>query len=110
MHRHTLLNSTILFLFLYIVASNIEKEYWIILFHIRVKTAYTFLNFIMVLAFFVLCRKITCIFRIYNFYIFRRTLSRRGLELLEKLERAGIGKRPVIWVGHSMGGKIIFMS
>jgi alpha-beta hydrolase superfamily lysophospholipase len=29
------------------------------------------------------------------------------MELLEKLERAGVGKRPVIWMGHSMGGKVV---
>ncbi|XP_060589451.1 protein SERAC1-like [Ruditapes philippinarum] len=37
----------------------------------------------------------------------KRTLSGRGMELLEKLERAGVGKRPVIWMGHSMGGLLI---
>ncbi|XP_045190442.2 protein SERAC1-like isoform X2 [Mercenaria mercenaria] len=37
----------------------------------------------------------------------KRTLSSRSMELLEKLERADIGNRPVIWVGHSMGGLLI---
>ena len=32
------------------------------------------------------------------------TLEQRSKELLCKLERAGVGSRPIIWIGHSMGG------
>ncbi|XP_076447448.1 protein SERAC1-like [Babylonia areolata] len=35
------------------------------------------------------------------------TLLGRSQELLEKLYHAGVGKRPIIWVGHSMGGLLI---
>ena len=34
----------------------------------------------------------------------RRTLQKRASLLVEKLRNSGIGNRPVIWVGHSMGG------
>lgn len=37
----------------------------------------------------------------------KRTMVRRSSEILEKLERANVGNRPVIWVGHSMGGLLI---
>lgn len=35
------------------------------------------------------------------------TLEGRSSELLEKLRKAGVGQRPIIWVGHSMGGLLI---
>ncbi|KAL8613066.1 hypothetical protein ACOMHN_008835 [Nucella lapillus] len=35
------------------------------------------------------------------------TLEGRSRELLEKLRHAGLGKRPIIWVGHSMGGLVV---
>ena len=38
---------------------------------------------------------------------FKRTLDERAEELLAGLVRAGVGGRPVILVGHSMGGLII---
>ena len=38
---------------------------------------------------------------------FKRTLNERSREILEKLKESGVGKRPVVFVGHSMGGLII---
>ncbi len=32
------------------------------------------------------------------------SLAERGLDLLEKLRQSGVGQRPVVFVGHSMGG------
>ncbi|XP_033119502.1 protein SERAC1-like [Anneissia japonica] len=37
----------------------------------------------------------------------KRSLAARSQELLKKLEEAGIGQRPVIWVTHSMGGLLV---
>ncbi|XP_071949072.1 protein SERAC1-like [Antedon mediterranea] len=37
----------------------------------------------------------------------KRSLAARSQELLKKLEKAGIGQRPVIWVTHSMGGLLV---
>ncbi|XP_052771940.1 protein SERAC1-like [Mya arenaria] len=37
----------------------------------------------------------------------KRTLSSRSASFLEKLRLADVGSRPVIWVGHSMGGLLI---
>ncbi|CAK8689305.1 protein SERAC1-like isoform X2 [Clavelina lepadiformis] len=37
----------------------------------------------------------------------RRTISYRSRILLEKMMKAGIGERPIVWVAHSMGGLII---
>lgn len=37
----------------------------------------------------------------------QRTLITRSRELLQKLRQAGVGDRPVVWVGHSMGGLLI---
>ncbi|XP_005098079.1 protein SERAC1 [Aplysia californica] len=37
----------------------------------------------------------------------KRTLEGRGHELMKKLKQAGVGSRPIIWVGHSMGGLLI---
>lgn len=37
----------------------------------------------------------------------QRTLHTRSKELLMKLRQAGVGERPVVWVGHSMGGLLI---
>ncbi|ELU05994.1 hypothetical protein CAPTEDRAFT_73042, partial [Capitella teleta] len=36
-----------------------------------------------------------------------RTLRARSLILLNKLREAGVGERPIIWIGHSMGGLLI---
>lgn len=36
----------------------------------------------------------------------RKSLAYRSRELLKKLKSAGVGDRPVIWVAHSMGGKL----
>lgn len=42
----------------------------------------------------------------HNFlYSFSRSLMYRSEEIRRKLRKAGVGKRPVIWVVHSMGGK-----
>ena len=38
---------------------------------------------------------------------FKRTLNERSTEILAKLKDSGVGKRPVVFVGHSMGGLII---
>ena len=38
---------------------------------------------------------------------YRRTLQGRGQELLTKLKQAGVGRRPIVWVGHSMGGEVL---
>lgn len=31
----------------------------------------------------------------------------RSSHLLNVLSQAGVGKRPIVWVGHSMGGLIV---
>ena len=41
----------------------------------------------------------------------RRSIAQRSAILIDKLKRADIGNRPIIWVGHSMGGmhvKLLF--
>ena len=38
---------------------------------------------------------------------FNRNLQERSEDMLDRLTRAGVGSRPVIFVGHSMGGLII---
>ncbi len=38
---------------------------------------------------------------------FKTSLEDRSLDILEKLKRCGIGRRPVIFVSHSMGGLIV---
>ena len=38
---------------------------------------------------------------------FRRSIAQRSAILIDKLQRADIGSRPIIWVGHSMGGKSV---
>ena len=38
---------------------------------------------------------------------FKQSLSERSEDMLAKLQQAGVGKRPVIFVGHSMGGLIV---
>ncbi|CAG5125496.1 unnamed protein product [Candidula unifasciata] len=37
----------------------------------------------------------------------KRTIDGRSRELLKKLQKAGVGSRPIIWIGHSMGGLLI---
>lgn len=37
----------------------------------------------------------------------RRTIQFRAFKLLNKLQAAGLGDRPIIWVAHSMGGLIV---
>ena len=37
---------------------------------------------------------------------FKTSLRDRSKEILDKLRQSGVGKRPVIFVGHSMGGLI----
>ncbi len=38
---------------------------------------------------------------------FKTNLADRSKDILDKLRQSGIGKRPVIFVGHSMGGLVI---
>ena len=38
----------------------------------------------------------------------RCTLKGRSRELLDKLSKAMVGTRPIIWVGHSMGGVSLY--
>jgi pimeloyl-ACP methyl ester carboxylesterase len=38
---------------------------------------------------------------------FKSTIEERSEDLLHKLRSAGVGKRPVVFVGHSMGGLLI---
>ncbi|XP_022097729.1 protein SERAC1-like [Acanthaster planci] len=37
----------------------------------------------------------------------KRSLANRSTEILNKLHRAGVGQRPIIWVSHSMGGLLV---
>ncbi|ESO82622.1 hypothetical protein LOTGIDRAFT_108969, partial [Lottia gigantea] len=37
----------------------------------------------------------------------KRSLANRGDEMIMKLKQAGIGERPIIWLGHSLGGLLI---
>ncbi|CAF2030183.1 unnamed protein product [Rotaria magnacalcarata] len=37
-------------------------------------------------------------------HIIRRSMHDRAKEIAEQLKQAGVGKRPIIWVAHSMGG------
>lgn len=37
----------------------------------------------------------------------KTTLEERSDEFLEKLLKAGVGQRPIIWVTHSMGGLLV---
>ncbi|XP_044145243.1 protein SERAC1 [Bufo gargarizans] len=37
----------------------------------------------------------------------RKSMAYRSSELLKKLKMAGVGKRPIIWVSHSMGGLLV---
>ncbi|OCT79996.1 protein SERAC1 [Xenopus laevis] len=37
----------------------------------------------------------------------RKSLDYRSITLLKKLKDAGVGKRPIIWVSHSMGGLLV---
>ncbi|XP_036355213.1 protein SERAC1 isoform X3 [Octopus sinensis] len=37
----------------------------------------------------------------------KRSLFVRAKLILQKLRKAGIGERPIIWIGHSMGGLLI---
>jgi len=39
----------------------------------------------------------------------RRKLEVRSREIMEQLLAAGVGSRPVIWIGHSMGGLCYFV-
>ncbi|UJR31498.1 hypothetical protein I4U23_018987 [Adineta vaga] len=36
--------------------------------------------------------------------ILRRSMHDRAQEIAEQLKQAGVGKRPIIWIAHSMGG------
>lgn len=45
---------------------------------------------------------------IYLYYLLiRATMGGRSEEYIKKLLTAGIGKRPMIWVCHSMGGLLV---
>ncbi|KAJ8270590.1 hypothetical protein GJAV_G00116830 [Gymnothorax javanicus] len=37
----------------------------------------------------------------------RKSIAFRSRELLNKLKRAGVGDKPIIWVAHSMGGLLV---
>lgn len=37
----------------------------------------------------------------------KRTIVSRSNEILDKLIKAGVGKRPIIWITHSMGGLLV---
>ncbi|KAM4040926.1 protein SERAC1 isoform 2-T2 [Anomaloglossus baeobatrachus] len=37
----------------------------------------------------------------------RKSMAYRSSEILNKLKMAGVGKRPIIWVSHSMGGLLV---
>lgn len=40
--------------------------------------------------------------------VFSRTnMVERSMEMIEELKKLGVGKRPIIWVGHSKGGLFI---
>ena len=41
------------------------------------------------------------------FHVARRTIDARADELLRSLQLAGVGKRPVVFVAHSMGGLLV---
>ncbi len=41
-----------------------------------------------------------------NVWSVRRSLANRSAEIANKLHQAGVGQRPIIWVSHSMGGKV----
>lgn len=36
-----------------------------------------------------------------------KTIEQRASELLQELQEAGVGQRPVVWVSHSMGGLLV---
>ena len=36
--------------------------------------------------------------------IYSSTIEYRSSELLNKLKNAGVGRRPVVWIAHSLGG------
>lgn len=47
-------------------------------------------------------------FVIYLYCLFiRSTMSKRSKEYIKKLLIAGVGKRPTVWVCHSMGGLLV---
>ena len=44
---------------------------------------------------------------LYNDDCFRSRIKERSDEFVRKLVLAGVGKRPVVWVCHSMGGLLV---
>jgi len=40
-------------------------------------------------------------------YFIRSTIKERSENLLNRLRMANLGQRPLVWVGHSMGGLLI---
>ena len=36
--------------------------------------------------------------------VIRKPMHDRAQEIAEQLKQAGVGKRPIIWIAHSMGG------
>jgi len=39
--------------------------------------------------------------------LIRNTIKERSEEFVVKLTMANVGKRPLVWVGHSMGGLLV---
>lgn len=40
-------------------------------------------------------------------YLIRSTIKERSEEYITKLIMANVGQRPLVWVGHSMGGLLV---
>ena len=38
---------------------------------------------------------------------YRSTINSRADQILHSLKLAGVGRRPIVWVGHSMGGLLL---
>lgn len=40
-------------------------------------------------------------------FCFSTNMVERSMEMIEELKKLGVGKKPVVWVGHSKGGLFI---
>lgn len=52
----------------------------------------------------------SCLFIRFNslyFLLFRTSMCERGWEMIEHLVKIGVGRHPIIWVGHSKGGLFV---